>query len=179
MFNVLVLISLLSRSVASPTLISNLKQISSRTLHQGGTSWCLNSVPGPLKTLFVFIRLSAQSIVVWLRKSRIKKYALPIFLKVHRTLFWSRMTQDDIPGVRGAPGGAGVDGWRQRYLVKKSWKSRFGEFLDYWASTDQTVQKSGGFEVFHIPWHVWGVWKTSKKPSHLVKFGCGSPVILL
>ena len=130
MFGVLVLISLLSRSVASPTLISNLKQISSRTLHQGGTTWCLNSVPGPYKILFVFIRLSAQSIVVWLRKSRIKKYALPIFLKVHRTLFWSRMTQDDIPGVRGAPGGAGpgVDGWRQRYLVKKVGNLGLGNF---------------------------------------------------
>ena len=74
----------------------------------------------------------------------------------------------------------GPFGWMTAAIFSenaKSWKSRFGEFLDYWASTDQTVQKSLGFGFFHTPWHVWGVWKNAKTQSHLVKFGCGSPVI--
>ena len=78
-------------------------------------------------------------------------------------------------GTRGRRGG-----WMTAAIFsEKSWKSRFGEFLDYWASTDQTVQKSLGFGFFNPPWHVHGVWKNAKTQSHLVKFGCGSPVILL
>ena len=51
----------------------------------------------------------------------------------------------------------------------------------FWSriSTDQTVQKYWGLGIFHTPWHVWGVWKIAKNQSHLVKFGCGNPGILV
>ena len=36
-----------------------------------------------------------------------------------------------------------------------------------------------GFAIFHTPQHVWGVWKIAKNQSHLVKFGCGNPGLLV
>ena len=41
------------------------------------------------------------------------------------------------------------------------------------------VQKYWGLGIFHTPWHVGGVWNIAKDRSHLVKFGCGNPRILV
>ncbi len=46
-------------------------------------------------------------------------------------------------------------------------------------STDQTVQKYWGLGIFHTSSHTHGVWKIAKNQSHLVKFGCGNPGILV
>ena len=41
------------------------------------------------------------------------------------------------------------------------------------------AKRCKNIEVFHTPQDTHGVWKIAKNQSHLVKFGCGSPGLLV
>ena len=53
-------------------------------------------------------------------------------------------------------------------------KTRSEVIFQFKVSRGHPVQLFGGFEVFHRPRHIWGLWKTSKKHNHIAEFGCGN-----